>query len=345
MKKPLFYLAMLTIVVIFLSGCGSGLMESSAEVLGDKADPDLPIIKRDLIPKNDEITMFIALDKEIKDAQTDKKDDSTQTQTKEETKTAQKAQAFKTEKMSGNYMAKEPLNIRKGPGIDYESIGKLTPYAKAVVSEKSIHNGNTWYKVTANGVTGWSSAKLLVAYEENAKPAQQVAKQTGKKQPVAQAKPNSNPAPKKETPAQKPAAKPAPKPAAKPSGSSPTGIEKAVIDLTNAERRKAGLAPLKIDSRAVASAQAKSNDMAAKGYFSHTSPTYGSSDQQLKTFGASFTAWGENLGKGQRSAEQVVKEWMNSPSHKANILHPTMTHIGVGYNASGNYWTQQFIRK
>ena len=93
------------------------------------------------------------------------------------------------------------------------------------------------------------------------------------------------------------------------------------------------------------SARAKSKDMSSKGYFSHTSPTYGSPFDQMKQFGVSYRSAGENIAMGQRTPEEVVRGWMNSPGHKANILSSDFTHIGIGYDKNGNYWTQQFISK
>ncbi|MBO1915365.1 hypothetical protein J4G37_62370, partial [Microvirga sp. 3-52] len=91
------------------------------------------------------------------------------------------------------------------------------------------------------------------------------------------------------------------------------------------------------------SARAKSKDMSSKGYFSHTSPTYGSPFDQMKQFGVSYSAAGENIAMGQRTPAEVVKAWMDSPGHRENILKPGFTHIGIGYDSNGNYWTQQFI--
>lgn len=51
---------------------------------------------------------------------------------------------------------------------------------------------------------------------------------------------------------------------------------------------------------------------------------------------------GENIAYGQRSAAEVMSAWMNSPGHRANILNCGYTKIGIGYAASGNYWTQDF---
>ncbi len=79
------------------------------------------------------------------------------------------------------------------------------------------------------------------------------------------------------------------------------------------------------------------------GYFSHTSPTYGSSFQMIKSFGISYRTAGENIAKGQTSPETVVNAWMNSSGRRANMLNSSFTEIGVGYASGNNYWTQMFI--
>ncbi|MFJ7953599.1 CAP domain-containing protein [Lysinibacillus sp. NPDC096418] len=122
-------------------------------------------------------------------------------------------------------------------------------------------------------------------------------------------------------------------------------FEQEVVKLTNAERTKAGLAPFQTDSKLMAAAREKSQDMQSKNYFSHTSPTFGSPFDRMKALGISYKAAGENIAKGQRTPQEVVQAWMDSPGHRANILNTNFTHIGVGYVKTGNYWTQQFIKK
>lgn len=122
-------------------------------------------------------------------------------------------------------------------------------------------------------------------------------------------------------------------------------FEQEVVDLTNQERAKNGLAPLKMDTELSKVAREKSRDMAANNYFDHNSPNYGSPFDMMKSFGIEYRAAGENIAKGQRTPEEVVNAWMNSEGHRANILNPNFTHIGVGYVEQGNYWTQQFIGK
>lgn len=124
-----------------------------------------------------------------------------------------------------------------------------------------------------------------------------------------------------------------------------TEIEKKVVELTNQERRKQGLADLKIDTELSRVAKTKSKDMQEKNYFSHTSPTYGSPFDMMRDFGISYNAAAENIAQGQRTAEEVVQAWMNSSGHRANILNGNYTHIGVGHDPNGNYWTQMFISK
>ena len=127
--------------------------------------------------------------------------------------------------------------------------------------------------------------------------------------------------------------------------SSVTAYESEVVRLVNEKRAAQGLKPLTQDWQLSRVARYKSDDMRSLGYFSHTSPTYGSPFEMMRSFGISYRTAGENIAKGYKTPEAVVAGWMNSPGHRANILNPAYTHIGVGYVSSGNYWTQMFISK
>lgn len=123
-------------------------------------------------------------------------------------------------------------------------------------------------------------------------------------------------------------------------------IEEQVISLTNVERQNAGLPPLKNNWELSRVARYKSVDMRDSNYFSHNSPTYGSPFTMMKNFGISYRTAAENIAAGQRTPDEVVKAWMNSPGHRANILKRDVTEIGVGYakgGSYGHYWTQMFI--
>jgi uncharacterized YkwD family protein/spore coat assembly protein SafA len=122
-------------------------------------------------------------------------------------------------------------------------------------------------------------------------------------------------------------------------------FEDEVVRLVNRHRAAAGLKPLANNWQLARVARYKSQDMKDKGYFAHNSPTYGTPFQMIKNFGISYRAAGENIAKGQSSPKAVVDAWMNSSGHRANILNPSFTEIGVGYVSEGRYWTQMFIGK
>ena len=129
-----------------------------------------------------------------------------------------------------------------------------------------------------------------------------------------------------------------------PSGStSVLDYEQQVVTLVNAERAKYGLAALTPDETLCGYARVKSQDMHDQGYFSHTSPTYGSPFDMMRAFGVSYRTAGENIAMGYATPAAVVEAWMNSEGHRANILSANYTTLGVGYVADGGYWTQWFI--
>ena len=119
--------------------------------------------------------------------------------------------------------------------------------------------------------------------------------------------------------------------------------ENEVIRLVNEIRVQNGLKALTTNWELSRVARYKSEDMVNNRYFSHNSPTYGTPFQMMRSFGLSYRTAGENIAYGQRTPAAVVDAWMNSSGHRANILNASYTQIGVGYCASGNYWTQMFI--
>ena len=121
--------------------------------------------------------------------------------------------------------------------------------------------------------------------------------------------------------------------------------ESEVVRLVNNIRAQNGLSQLKENWELSRVARYKSQDMKDKGYFAHNSPTYGSPFEMMKNFGLSYRSAGENIARGQSTPQAVVNAWMNSSGHRANILNSSYTEIGVGYVASGHYWTQMFIGK
>lgn len=91
--------------------------------------------------------------------------------------------------------------------------------------------------------------------------------------------------------------------------------------------------------------------MALQDFFSHTGIDGSTMVQRIQTTGYQFSSAAENIAAGYTTPEQVVAGWMESPGHRANILNPNLTEIGVGYyfleNDTANinynhYWTQNF---
>lgn len=119
--------------------------------------------------------------------------------------------------------------------------------------------------------------------------------------------------------------------------------EQQVVDLINDIRRQNGLPELAYNWELSRVARYKSQDMCDLGYFSHTSPIYGSPFTMIRNFGISCRTAGENIAMGYKTPQAVVDGWMNSSGHRANILNTSFTAIGVGYVSDGHYWTQMFI--
>ncbi len=109
-----------------------------------------------------------------------------------------------------------------------------------------------------------------------------------------------------------------------------------IISLTNDSRKTFGLTELKPNELLNAAAQAKANDMLAKGYFAHTSPDGRLPWDFITTANYNYLVAGENLAVNFSEAENVEEAWMNSPGHKANILNKNFEEIGIGI-AEGVY--------
>ncbi|MBR0427920.1 MAG: SH3 domain-containing protein [Clostridia bacterium] len=123
--------------------------------------------------------------------------------------------------------------------------------------------------------------------------------------------------------------------------------EKEVFDLINKQRTANGLSPLKENSELQRVARIKAQDMVNNNYFSHTSPTYGSPFDMMKSFKISYNTAGENIA-GNSSNSSAVTAWMNSPGHRANILNSSFNQTGIGVVTGSKYgkiYVQMFIGK
>ncbi len=119
-----------------------------------------------------------------------------------------------------------------------------------------------------------------------------------------------------------------------------------LLTLTNQARQDAGVGALRFSYQLGQAAQNHTQAMGTQNFFSHTGKDNSTFVSRIAATGYQYTAVGENLAAGQTTPQSVVQSWLNSPSHKANLLAADFTEVGFGlYNATGSsdfglYWAQ-----
>lgn len=113
-------------------------------------------------------------------------------------------------------------------------------------------------------------------------------------------------------------------------------VSAVLVDLTNSDRSAQSISGLAVSPVLTVAAQAKANDMAAGGYFAHVSPDGKNSWYWFRQAGYTFTYAGENLAVDFSDSGDVERAWMNSPTHRRNILDANFTEIGIA-TAQGVY--------
>lgn len=122
-------------------------------------------------------------------------------------------------------------------------------------------------------------------------------------------------------------------------------VEQEQLRITNAERTRAGLAPLVCDPGLTRAARKHSQDMCDQGYFDHDSLDGRTFRDRIDAEGVRWSRIGENIARGQPSPQAVHDAWMGSTGHRANIMSADFGRIGIGHVACGGqgpYWTQDF---
>ncbi|HHW43825.1 MAG TPA: sporulation protein [Desulfotomaculum sp.] len=235
------------------------------------------------------------------------------------------------------YNSSSLAQVLKTAGIDYLYAGQSTVLAPSVDSALKALTGSAAsrqemlsarYERIGAGIARQGSRLYIVQIT------------TGGGDEV-RSRPAPNPEPQ---PVPQPEPQPVPQPAPQPV-SGLTADERQMVDLVNRERAKNGLPPLKVNPDLVKVARLKAEDMVKNNYFSHTSPTYGSPFDMMRQFGISYSYAGENLA-GAPTVESAHTNLMNSPGHRANILNPNFTRIGIGVVAGSPYgkiFVQEFI--
>lgn len=123
-----------------------------------------------------------------------------------------------------------------------------------------------------------------------------------------------------------------------------------VLRLVNIERTNVGVAPLVLDEALCNAANMRAIEMDCTGVFGHKRPNDHSCFEVYDICNVEWqSACGENIAAGQATPEDVMKSWLSSAGHKANILSPEYTKMGLGYSNSGcgageysYYWAQEF---
>ena len=126
-----------------------------------------------------------------------------------------------------------------------------------------------------------------------------------------------------------------------------TEDENELLNLINNEREKNNLQPLKIDEELQNVARLKAQDLVENNYFSHISPVYGTPFEMLKNNQISYKTASENIA-GNPSVSEALKSFLNSDSHKQNILSNDYNYTGlavVDSIAYGKIIVQLFIGK
>lgn len=205
------------------------------------------------------------------------------------------------------------LNVRSGPGVNYNIVAtvKKNEYIRVFAGV------GDWYIVQVEGdYVGAVSKKYVKAIYPNSNNSGNTENNTGNSS-GAQTSSNMN------------------------------SDEKEVFNLINQQRTNNGLSALKVDNEVQRVARIKAEDMVTNNYFSHTSPTYGSPFDMLKSFKISYKTAGENIAANS-SNSGAVNAWMNSSGHKANILNSGFNYTGIGVVNSSKYgkiFVQMFIGK
>ena len=130
--------------------------------------------------------------------------------------------------------------------------------------------------------------------------------------------------------------------------SSDRSEKKDIIKMVNKVRIEKNLPVLKENKKLNILADKKAKIMAKENNLSHTAGGYNSFSDLIKEANIEYLAVGENIARNWKTPDDVMKAWLNSSGHRANILNKKFTQIGVGkaINSKGDvYWVQLFIKE
>lgn len=216
---------------------------------------------------------------------------------------------------------------------------------KSAADAVKVLNDNGYKNITVNNISNIESLNEILAYIKNS------SENTAAKAPakINTGSDKAEKTPTKAAPTAAPTATPTTAPTAAPTKAPAKTADTSignyageVLRLVNVERAKAGLPALTTNSTLTAAANKRAQE--TKQSFSHTRPDGSSCFTVLAEYGISYRTAGENIAYGQRTPQEVVNGWMNSPGHRANILKSSFGKVGIGvYESNGViYWSQLF---
>ena len=231
-----------------------------------------------------------------------------------------RTQAFTYESLDfkyGKVKTKSTLNVRCGPGTNYERVGKLKDGEYINVFAKV----GDWYIVqTDSNVVGAVSSKYVEpVYDQEEKESESTV------ETMTSQESNGEYIDSLEL----------------------TLDELEFLNLINSNRKNSGLPELKIDNAIQNVARLKAQDLERNGYFSHNSPSYGMISDMLTSFGTKFTIAEENIA-GNQTLAGAIEAWMNSENHRSNILNKDFEYTGVAIVESSTYgkiFVEVFVKK
>jgi uncharacterized protein YkwD len=122
-----------------------------------------------------------------------------------------------------------------------------------------------------------------------------------------------------------------------------------LLALTNSERQRQGLAPLRLSTSLNQAAQRHAEDLGRNRIFSHTGSDGSQMIDRARAAGYLYSFLGENIAAGNATPALTIQQWMNSPGHRSNILKGEFSEVGFGYVSDPSspyryYWVQVFGR-
>jgi uncharacterized protein YkwD len=129
-----------------------------------------------------------------------------------------------------------------------------------------------------------------------------------------------------------------------------SNYQAALVSLINQQRQKMGLKPLRFSAKLSQAAQIHAQDLVKNNLFDHTGSNGSQPWDRVGAVGYSYSTIAENIAAGSKTPSQVFQQWMNSPGHRANMLNPNVSEVGVGFilnaprTSYGNYWVLVLAR-